>query len=211
MNRHKLADVLIVGRGGGSMEDLWAFNDERVVRAIAASQIPVVSAVGHEIDFTSVTLPRTLGRPPRLQQQSWRCRNAPGPGKAPEPDQTSERQVTSALDQWENRFLRAAQSRVLRHPEGLLKDQQERLERAVASWVFTRPERLWENKSRQLERLQNLAAQHGWTQFVSLQPQYNLIYREEEREILPLCQDRKWPWCPGVPWPAAAVPIPGAP
>ena len=159
MNRHKLADVLIVGRGGGSMEDLWAFNDERVVRAIAASQIPVVSAVGHEIDFTLSDFAADL--------------RAPTPSAAAElavPERTGdreklqnltrrlERQVTSALDQWENRFLRAAQSRVLRHPEGLLKDQQERLERAVASWVFTRPERLWENKSRQLERLQS-----SWT------------------------------------------------
>ena len=52
MNQRDDIDVLIVGRGGGSIEDLWAFNEERVARAIFASAIPVVSAVGHETDFT---------------------------------------------------------------------------------------------------------------------------------------------------------------
>lgn len=52
MNQRDDIDVLIVGRGGGSIEDLWAFNEERVARAIFASIIPVVSAVGHETDFT---------------------------------------------------------------------------------------------------------------------------------------------------------------
>ncbi len=51
-NRHQLADLLIVGRGGGSIEDLWAFNDERVSFAIFDSNIPVISAVGHEPDIT---------------------------------------------------------------------------------------------------------------------------------------------------------------
>ena len=51
-NKYQLADVLIVGRGGGSIEDLWAFNDERVAYAIYQSEIPVISAVGHEPDVT---------------------------------------------------------------------------------------------------------------------------------------------------------------
>ncbi|MBF8263914.1 MAG: xseA [Parachlamydiales bacterium] len=52
MNRFDLADVLIVGRGGGSIEDLWAFNEEIVAKAIFESKIPIISAVGHETDFT---------------------------------------------------------------------------------------------------------------------------------------------------------------
>ena len=51
-NYHRLADLLIVGRGGGSIEDLWAFNDERVAYAIYESEIPIISAVGHEPDVT---------------------------------------------------------------------------------------------------------------------------------------------------------------
>lgn len=63
MNQHGKCDLLIVGRGGGSIEDLWAFNEEIVARAIFSSDIPVISAVGHETDFTIADFVASLRAP----------------------------------------------------------------------------------------------------------------------------------------------------
>ena len=104
-NRHKLADLLIVGRGGGSMEDLWCFNDEMVARAIYDSQIPVISAVGHEPDVTISDFVADL--------------RAATPSNAAElavPDQDALRQT---LDELQNAMAIAMQARISRAGERL--------------------------------------------------------------------------------------------
>jgi len=101
--RANVADVLIVGRGGGSTEDLWAFNEEQVARAIAASPIPVISAVGHEVDVTIADLVADV--------------RAPTPSAAAEravPDRTA---ILRELSAWDARLVRGLERRatVQRH------------------------------------------------------------------------------------------------
>jgi len=125
LNRLKAVDVLIVGRGGGSLEDLWAFNEEPVVRAIHRSGVPVVSAVGHETDFTLADLAADL--------------RAPTPSAAAELVIRNRLELEAHLDHLLARLQRRAEERLLlareryfgqvrrlRLPAELLKHQRER-------------------------------------------------------------------------------------
>ena len=140
-NHHKLADLLIVGRGGGSIEDLWAFNDELVARAIYDSKIPVISAVGHEPDVTISDFVADL--------------RAATPSNAAElavPDQDTLRQT---LDEMQNAMALAVQAKVRRAAE--------RLENLANRPVLKSPLASFESRKKALELLENrlISAQSG--------------------------------------------------
>ena len=140
-NQHQLADLLIVGRGGGCIEDLWAFNDEMVARAIYDSKIPVISAVGHEPDVTISDFVADL--------------RAATPSNAAElavPDQDALRQT---LDDMQNAMAVAMQTRI--------KQAGERLGSLAGRPVLKSPLAAFESRRKALELLEKrlLSAQSG--------------------------------------------------
>ena len=122
-NVHKRVDVVIAGRGGGSLEDLWAFNEEAVARAIAASAIPLISAVGHETDYTIADFVADL--------------RAPTPSAAAEMVIQSEERIRDALTSLEARLARGMGRQIelmrsrLRETVRFLVDPRKRLEQVM--------------------------------------------------------------------------------
>ena len=128
-NRWQLADVLITGRGGGSLEDLWAFNDERVARAIYDSEIPVISAVGHEPDVTisDFVADRRASTPSNAAEIA-----VPDMAELLRYLQESEGRMTqsalSLLDRQDKRLAELARKRVLSDPTAFLQDRRLQLD-----------------------------------------------------------------------------------
>ncbi|MCI0707486.1 MAG: exodeoxyribonuclease VII large subunit [Ignavibacteriae bacterium] len=136
MNRFGGVDVLIVGRGGGSFEDLWAFNEEAVARAIYDSKIPVISAVGHEIDFSIADFVADL--------------------RAPTPSAAAElvvRDRSELLD-----ILRNLWYTMQQNLEDRVHGLRERIENLVSSYSFNKPKDLLRQSAQRVDELERSLA-----------------------------------------------------
>jgi len=130
-NELNLVDVLIVGRGGGSLEDLWAFNEEKVARAIFQSKIPVISAVGHEIDFTISDFVADL--------------------RAPTPSAAAEMAVQN--DEEIRKFVIDLRKRALVSIKNIIKNYLHQIKSILQSYAFNRPEDIVRQFSQRVDEL----------------------------------------------------------
>ena len=131
-NAERKVDVLIVGRGGGSIEDLWSFNEEEVARAVYQSQIPVISAVGHETDYTICDFVADL--------------------RAPTPSAAAELAVPELAELYTSLHLLEKKLRSL--PKQTILLQQARLERLAAYRYFTHPHALLDYQNERLMHIE---------------------------------------------------------
>ena len=131
-NRTRAADVLVITRGGGSMEDLWPFNSEHLARTVAASTIPVISAIGHEIDFTICDFVADL--------------RAPTPSAAAELVIGRRAEFADSIERCAKDMERTVVMR--------LQENQHRVERAAGSYVFREPLRMIEQRYQFLDELE---------------------------------------------------------
>ena len=136
LDRSGRVDVIIIGRGGGSIEELWAFNDERVVRSIAAAVTPVVSAVGHQTDFTLSDFAADL--------------RAATPSAAAELTTPDRAVLTRRLLSAQHRLNQGLRHRLIR--------RRLRLERCLASRLFRRPGELLQERIQHLDQIQERLA-----------------------------------------------------
>ena len=130
-NREQNADVIIIGRGGGSIEDLWAFNSEALARVIARSSIPVISAVGHETDFTVCDFVADM--------------------RAPTPSAAAELAVPDADDL--RRMLRNAMSAMERTLSSDIKRKRDRLSAILGKRVMRSPDSFLDFRREALDRI----------------------------------------------------------
>ncbi len=143
------ADVLIVGRGGGSLEDLWAFNEEIVARAVAGSAIPVISAVGHEVDFSLCDFAADLRAPtPSAAAELVVAPKAELEAEVARLDRALRQALRQRAAELRSRLAAAAASACLRKPEHLVERLAQRVDTLELRLASAARQRLEERRQR---------------------------------------------------------------
>ncbi|HCE11807.1 MAG TPA: exodeoxyribonuclease VII large subunit [Enterococcus sp.] len=155
-------DTMIIGRGGGSIEDLWPFNEERVARAIFAAKTPIISSVGHETDTTIADLVADV--------------------RAATPTAAAELAVPVLAE--EILRIEEKQARLSQAFMHQIQRKQERYQRAIGSYVFRQPERLYEAQSIKLDQLQQRMNQGLQSMLFDKDKQARqIIHRLEQQQL----------------------------
>jgi len=129
-------EVLLVGRGGGSYEDLWAFNEEIVARAIAASKIPIISCVGHEVDFTIADFVADLRAPTPSAAAELVVKNKSDVvEKVSQAGGRLKAAIGYAVDSCESRLNNATTSRAMLQPQEIFEERMQQLDHVMANLV----------------------------------------------------------------------------
>jgi exodeoxyribonuclease VII large subunit len=176
-NKEKLVDTMIVGRGGGSIEDLWAFNEEMVARAIYKSEIPIISAVGHETDFTIADFVADM--------------RAPTPSAAAELSVPSQSELRNGLENCNMRMrrdlerilslLRARLDRMtMESPKPMIDDSRVRLDYLVKDMIQMQQKGFAARK----EKLSNCAAKLNALSPLAVMSRGYAIAMKEDGEII---------------------------
>jgi len=176
-NADKVADLIITGRGGGSIEDLWAFNDERVARAIFASEIPVISAVGHEPDITIADFvadvraatpsnAAEIAVPDRIDVISW-LKSA---------DMRLQQAINRDLKTRRQRLFDTSNKRVLQSPKYYIEDRRIQIDRSAERLLSSMQKQVY----RKRERYTRLAASlDAMSPLKVLGRGYSIAHRED--------------------------------
>ncbi|MEH7253542.1 exodeoxyribonuclease VII large subunit [Neobacillus niacini] len=171
-NKMDELDILIIGRGGGSIEELWAFNEEVVARAIHQSELPIISAVGHETDFTIADFVADM--------------------RAPTPTAAAELAVPH-IEELMERILQR-KTRMLQSMNGRYRIEKQRLDRVQKSYAFRYPHRLYEQKLEQVDKLTEMLVR-GASRLTEVKKSqhdtiYNRLLRNHPRGALREAENR---------------------
>lgn len=156
LNSRDDIDLIIVSRGGGSIEDLWPFNEEKVARAIYNSKLPVISGVGHETDFTISDFVADL--------------RAPTPSAAAEVATANREEIISRLDNLSQRLIMSSGSTV--------KELKNRVQSIAERKIFSSPEEIFRNYEQELDSLQTKLLHQIEKKYSDWENQYQLAHQK---------------------------------